>query len=72
MKYEEYKVALKRIKEFEEITKYKQITDEVLEKLDSNSLMLKIKPLPMTKNSNKESPKLNLFKKIKKKKSVEK
>ncbi|EOE7167606.1 TPA: hypothetical protein KPG21_000446 [Clostridioides difficile] len=43
MKYEEYKVALKRIKEFEEITKYKQITDEVLEKLDSNSLMLKIK-----------------------------
>ncbi|EGT5271442.1 hypothetical protein KWL13_007345 [Clostridioides difficile] len=40
MKYEEYEVALKRIKEFEEITKYKQIADEVLEKLNSNNRIL--------------------------------
>ncbi|AXU74628.1 hypothetical protein [Clostridioides difficile] len=40
MKYKEYEVALKRIKEFEEITKYKQIADEVLEKLDSNNRIL--------------------------------
>ncbi|HDF2707625.1 TPA: hypothetical protein PC436_001453 [Clostridioides difficile] len=43
MKYEEYEVALKRIEEFEEITEYKQIVDEVLEKLDSNNCILKIK-----------------------------
>ncbi|HBF7454080.1 TPA: hypothetical protein KO247_001598 [Clostridioides difficile] len=43
MKYEEYEVALKRIEEFEEITEYKQIADEVLEKLDSNNCILKIK-----------------------------
>ncbi|HBF4499172.1 TPA: hypothetical protein KON93_000491 [Clostridioides difficile] len=43
MKYEEYEIALKRIEEFEEITEYKQIADEVLEKLDSNNCILKIK-----------------------------